>query len=217
MGGTGVRCGNGVPKQFCCLGGKPLYRYALETFLEMDVCDEIVGVCHQDWMEKTEEINGVHWVMGGATRQESSKSGLGGFRELPEIVVIHDAARPFVTKETILANLDTAITWGAVDTCIPTTDTLVFAPGKDWIESIPKREEFLRGQTPQTFRYDLIVQAHEWAQRKGIKNSSDDCRLVLEFGKRVAIVQGSAENFKITSPLDLRLAEALLSILKEKR
>lgn len=212
MGGEGTRCRQDVPKQFYCLQGKPLYRYALDTFLKLGVCDEIIGVCHGDWIERMEKIPGVRWVKGGATRQESSRLGLQGLQESPHIVIIHDAVRPFVTEEIILTNLESAITWGAVDTCIPSADTLVFAPQGKWIESIPQREKFLRGQTPQTFHYNLILEVHEWAQKKGIQNASDDCRLVIECGKQVAIVQGNEENFKVTSPFDLRLIEAFLSI-----
>lgn len=203
MGGTGIRFGKKIPKQFCRLQGKPLYRYALETFKDLGVFDEIVLVCHPDW--QVDEV-GVRVAIGGATRQESSRAGILGFEKSPEIVLIHDAVRPFISKEIILKNLDAAIQWGACDTCIASADTLVHAPDGIWIEKIPKREDFLRGQTPQTFRYDWIVEAHEKTKRK---NASDDCSLVLEQGKKVAVIQGSEENFKITSEFDLQIASIL--------
>ena len=216
MGGSGVRFGEHVPKQFCLLGGKPLYLYALETFLQTGVFDEIVLVCHPDWVKTIEASPLLRPVSGGLTRQESSRTGLNAFSIAPEIVLIHDAVRPFVSEAIIKANLDAAIAWGAADTCIPTADTLVHAPERNWIGSIPKREEFLRGQTPQTFRYNLIVEAHEKAKQAGISNSSDDCRLVLDLGGKVAVVQGSEENLKITSAFDLSVAEALLKAREEK-
>lgn len=208
MGGAGVRFGGEIPKQFCLLGGKPLYLYALQTMREVEVFDEIILVCPQGY--GVEDEAAFHCVFGKATRQLSAKAGLDGFLQYPEIVLIHDAVRPFITREIILENLDAAIAHGAANTCIATTDTLVFAPNQKWIDSIPNREEFLRGQTPQTFRYPLIVEAHEQAIKRGIQNSSDDCQLVLEMGKKVAIVAGSEKNFKITSPFDLNIAETLL-------
>lgn len=212
MGGEGIRFGIKLPKQFHHLGGKPLYRYALETFLESGYFDEIVLVCHSDWMANTaEDIRpGVRVVPGGASRQESSFAGLKAFSPMPRLVLIHDAVRPFATKKILKDNLDAALACGAADTCIPSADTLVFAPGGALLASIPKREDFRRGQTPQTFRTDWIVEAHEKARREGVVNASDDCRLVLEAGHPVAVVAGSEENFKITSEFDLVLAEALL-------
>jgi 2-C-methyl-D-erythritol 4-phosphate cytidylyltransferase len=153
----------------------------------------------------------VSLVVGGGTRQESSKIGLKGFVERPEVVLIHDAVRPFVTRSILLANLDAAIASGASNTCIPTADTLVHVPGKSWIESIPNREKFLRGQTPQTFRYDLIAAAHDRIEGAEAVPVTDDCSLVLEMGGQVAVVQGSEQNLKITSPFDFKVAEALLA------
>lgn len=204
MGGEGKRFGKKTPKQLCLLEGQPIYRYPLKTFRDLGIFDEIVLVCHPEWQVQEE---GVGIVEGGATRQESSSAGILGLEKAPEIVLIHDAVRPFVSKEIILKNLEAAIRWGACNTCIPTVDTLVHVPERNWIEKIPKREEFLRGQTPQTFRYDWIRAAHEKTKRK---NATDDCRLVLDLGKKIAVVSGSEENFKITSEFDLELAALLL-------
>ena len=216
MGGSGIRFGGSTPKQFSLLGGKPLYTYALKTFLEAGVFDEIVLICPRDWAENIKQFPKMRLAIGGATRQESSRLGLKAFGKVPEIVLIHDAVRPFVSERILLENLDAAIEWGAADTCIPTADTLVHAPEGEWIASIPKREEFLRGQTPQTFRYEWIVEAHERAVQEGISNVSDDCRLAIDLGRRVAVVRGSEENLKITSEWDLNVAEGLLAIRGEK-
>ncbi len=212
MGGEGIRFGKNLPKQFHLLGGKPLYRYALETFLETEFFDEIILVCHSDWIANTAKENSqrVRVVPGDATRQESSRAGLKAFSCPPRLVLIHDAVRPFVTKKILEDNLNAALACGAANTCIPSADTLVFAPGGELLASIPKREDFRRGQTPQTFRFDWIVEAHERARKEGLMNASDDCRLVLEAGHPVAVVAGSEENFKITSAFDLILAEAVI-------
>jgi 2-C-methyl-D-erythritol 4-phosphate cytidylyltransferase len=155
----------------------------------------------------------VRVILGGRTRQASSYAALKGFTKSPEIVLIHDAVRPFVTESILRENIQQAILHGAVNTCIPTADTLVHAPTKRKILTIPKREEYLRGQTPQTFRMDWAMDAHETALRKGIENSTDDCRLVLNLGHPVQVVLGDEQNLKITSEFDLFIAEQLLSSL----
>lgn len=217
MGGVGVRFGSKPPKQFHLLRGTPLYCYAMETFLESRFFDEIILVCHSDWIGRvaTEIRPEVRVVPGGTSRQESSYVGLKAFSHAPDLVLIHDAVRPFLTEKIIEDNLSTALSCGAADTCIPSADTLVFAPGGAAIVSIPKRDDFRRGQTPQTFRFDWIVEAHERARREGVKNASDDCCLVLDAGHPVAIVSGSEENFKITSEFDFAIAEALLEKRKK--
>lgn len=204
MAGTGSRFGGALPKQFLLLNGIPIYQHTLKFFLNSGYFDEIILVCHPDWLETIPPWPSVRIISGGATRQESSHLGLQGFSHPPDIVSIHDAVRPFLTSDILFANIETAILHGAADTCIPSTDTLVFAPNGQRIESIPLRSHYLRGQTPQTFRYDWIVDAHAKAQKKGIENASDDCRLLLEAGYPVQIVAGSEANIKITTEFDLR-------------
>jgi len=207
MGGEGRRFGSSLPKQFHLLGGKKVFDHALDAFVATGLFDEILLVCHKDWMPR----EGVARVVeGGNTRQESSYRGLKSFAVRPDIVLIHDGVRPFVTERILRENVRDAVAYGAVDTCIPSADTLVHAPGREVIASIPKREEFLRGQTPQTFQIDWILEAHEKAREDGIENASDDCGLVLRLGKPVRVVLGEERNLKITSELDLFLAEQIL-------
>ena len=211
MGGDGCRFGGDVPKQFLMLGEKRIYLHTLDVFARSAIFDEILLVCHRDWISAVEdEAPGVRIIPGGATRQESSYLGLQGFSENPDIVAIHDAVRPFVSEDLLKENVARAILHGAADTCIPSADTLVFAPGGERIEAIPKREEYLRGQTPQTFRFDWICEAHKEAIREGISNASDDCRLVLRRGLPIYVVRGSEGNIKITTEFDLMLAEILV-------
>ena len=207
MAGVGHRFGSEFPKQFHLLGGKPVYTYALETCLKTGFFDEIILVCHPDWIETM--THGV--VAGGSTRQQSSYLGLRAFKKRPDIVLIHDAVRPFVTAEILEENIRLAIAHGAVDTCIPSTDTLVYAPGGEKIAKIPNRADYLRGQTPQTFRMDWILEAHEKALADGIENATDDCQLVLRMGHPVHVAKGDEKNLKITSEIDLLIAEKTLS------
>lgn len=211
MGGEGRRFGGQIPKQFLILNDRKIYLHTLETFQSAQIFDSIVLACHPDWLiEVQKEANDCIVVSGGATRQQSSYLGLKAFPTKPDIVVIHDAVRPFISHEIIKKNLEQAIIHGAVDTCIPSADTLVFAPEKTTIASVPSRDQYMRGQTPQTFLYECILNAHENAIKNGIENCSDDCQLVLKEGKRVQIVLGSESNIKITTEFDLTLAKILV-------
>lgn len=209
MGGEGSRFGGETPKQFLFLGGKRVYLHTLEALEKGAFFDEILLVCHPAWMGTVQQ-EVPHWAVlpGGATRQESAYIGLQGFESFPDIVLIHDAVRPFVSAPILQTNIEQAILHGAVDTCIPSTDTLVHSPSGKTILEIPPRQEYWRGQTPQTFRFSLIWEAHQSARKEGF-TSTDDCSLVLKQGHLVQIVLGSEENFKITSSSDLCLAEAL--------
>ncbi|MBU6446421.1 MAG: 2-C-methyl-D-erythritol 4-phosphate cytidylyltransferase, partial [Verrucomicrobia bacterium] len=187
MAGNGSRFGGDVPKQFLMLGAKPIYLHALDTLVASRLFDEIILVCHPEWMDLPHD--GI--VRGGATRQESSYRGLKGFKAPPDIVLIHDAVRPFVTERILRDNIETAIQYGAADTCIPSADTLVHAPDGKTLAAIPNRRELFRGQTPQTFRMDWILHAHEQTQ---ISNATDDCQLVLKMGKPIHLVLGDEKN-----------------------
>ncbi len=212
MAGNGSRFGTKTPKQFLPLNQKRVYLHTLDTFTETAVFDEIVLVCPEGWLEMVaEEAPHTTVLLGGKTRQESSYLGLQGFSQKPDIVVIHDAVRPFVSKKILFRNIHQAIAHGAVDTCIASADTLVHAPGGKTIAAIPKREDYLRGQTPQTFRFDWIWQAHQATNTEG---AHDDCQLLLKQGRQIHIVEVNDTNFKITTETDLALAEIIIQTKK---
>ncbi len=218
MAGSGVRFGSQIPKQFHRLAGKKIYLHTLEAFLQTHLFHEIVLVCAPSMIaEIRSDLNSyselpITVIEGGNTRQESSYKGLLACGADTECVVIHDAVRPFVSFEIIKHNIEQAIHNHAVDTCIPSADTLVYAPDATQIAEIPRRADYLRGQTPQSFAYPLILKAHHRAIQDGITASSDDCSLVLRLGHPVKIILGNEENIKITSELDLFLAEQMLRL-----
>ena len=210
MGGEGKRFENQVPKQFVSLSGKRIYLHTLEKFLAFKEFEEIVLVCHRQWIplvRKEVEEKRVKVIEGGTTRQNSSYRGLIACGQETDFVLIHDAVRPFVSKEIIEKNIQALKTHAAVDTCIPLTDTLVHAKSRATIKAIPNRFEYLRGQTPQSFSYPVILKAHKQASTQV---AVDDCSLVLKLGYPVHIIEGSSNNIKITNNLDLFLAEQLL-------
>ena len=211
MAGAGARFGSPIPKQFHRLAGRPIFLYALDTLRNSRLFGEILLVCHPDWIDTARNLApDVSIVAGGATRQESSYLGLKALRSRPELVLIHDAVRPFLTETIVKENLAKAAEFGAADTCIPTADTIVYTSEDNaFIESIPLRRRCLRGQTPQTFRTQLILEAHEAAILRGERDSTDDCRLVRA---PIAIVAGTEENIKVTSDLDLLQAEQLMRL-----
>ncbi len=212
VGGSGVRFGSQTPKQFLNLSGKKVYLHTLETFLSFNEFEEIILACPSDWIEMVEaEVSDprVRVIAGGPSRQASSYRALIACGKETDQVVIHDGARPLISRSIIQANLEALQKHRAVDTCIPSTDTIVVSKGGKSIDAIPKRSHYFRGQTPQSFTYPLILNAHEQTSRN---DASDDCQLILEQGHPVHIVNGSEDNLKITTLQDLFLAEQLLRI-----
>jgi 2-C-methyl-D-erythritol 4-phosphate cytidylyltransferase len=205
MAGIGSRLGSPIPKQFHLLGPKKIYLHTLETFLSSGLFQQIILVCHPDWINTVKneipQDPKIVIIAGGPTRQASSLLGLQACKAT-DYVMIHDAVRPFVSQEILERNLTAVQNHLAVDTCIPSADTIVYSEGGELITSIPSRKDYLRGQTPQTFAYQLILEAH---QKTKTTQSTDDCSLVLELGHPVAIVAGSEDNIKITTELDIQL------------
>jgi ribitol-5-phosphate 2-dehydrogenase (NADP+) / D-ribitol-5-phosphate cytidylyltransferase len=218
MGGSGKRFGGTLPKQFIPLKGFPIYVHTLKFFISKPFIDEIILVCHKDWIQKInlndhfskDLIEKVNIVPGGKTRQESSYQGILSCK-YRDIVIIHDIARPFVTNTILIDNIEKAITHKAVNTCIDSTDTLIHTKDTKTIHSIPDRSQYLRCQTPQTFSYDLIREAHDNALLKELSHITDDCKLIIDNNQCVFIVKGDEKNIKITTEIDLLIAEQILN------
>jgi len=216
--GEGSRFKEDIPKQFHLLSGKKIYLYALETFLQIEEIKEILLVAHKQWFSLIKEdlrsfpLHTIRLVEGGQTRQASSYKGLLACSTQTSHVIIHDAVRPFVTKAILKENIFLATKYQACDTCTSSYDTIVHSKEGLLVDHIPPRSQYLRGQTPQSFAYDLIKKAHETALFQGITDATDDCQLVLQLSHPVRIAKGSDENIKITTFFDLLLAEQLLRL-----
>jgi len=222
MGGKGERFGSSKPKQLHQLSGKPVFIHTLEAFLKADLFHEIILVCPEEWiqevrshLEKKPSSTPIKIVSGGETRRSSSYLGLQATDLQTTHVVIHDAVRPFVSQRILKENVRFAIDFGAVDTCIPSADTIVHSTDGSTISSIPERSQYLRGQTPQSFKLDLIKEAHEKALQDGFTHPTDDCSLVTRLQKPIHIVMGEESNIKITTELDLYIAEQILRLPEE--
>jgi 2-C-methyl-D-erythritol 4-phosphate cytidylyltransferase len=222
-GGIGSRMGiKDMPKQFIDVYGKPILIHTLEKFDNNINIDRICIVCLKEYIEDVKilvrkfEINKVDLIVeGGNTRQESVSNALDSLGKIcsqDDIVVIHDSVRPLISSRIIDDNIIYAQKYGAVDTVIPASDTIVKSIDNIYIDSIPKRKELYLGQTPQSFRFGLIKEAHKTAKLNNIEDSTDDCQLVLKMNLKVNLVEGDKMNFKITSAEDLTLLKAIVKM-----
>ena len=180
--------------------------YPIQTFSQCDKIDKIIIVVPSKKVSDIQNVNPNHLVIpGGASRRESSFNGLNACPLETEKVLIHDAARALVDKATILRCINGLEKAKAVSTVIPAKDTVIEIKGEN-VAQIPNRNLMFLEQTPQGFHYHTLLNAH-----KKIKlDVTDDIRLVKELGIKCKVVDGSEQNFKITTQQDFQLAEILL-------
>lgn len=216
--GSGSRFGGQIPKQFLEVAGAPILLHTMRRF---DVCPEIGGIIvalppaeiepFTRCLQTAGLAKRVRLVPGGSERSDSILSALEAARSWePEIVAVHDAVRPFVTPGQISAVIARAREVGAAILALPATDTIKEV-ANGMIQRTLDRRLIYRAQTPQAFRFDLLWRANAAAREAHLPSAltTDDALLVERLGEPVAIVEGSAHNFKITTPDDLILAEKL--------
>ncbi len=216
--GSGSRLGGQRPKQFIEIGGAPIIIHTLRRFEACEGIDAIVVALQHadvDPFKQQLEIYGlskqIRLVDGGAERSDSILNALEAARDWqPELVAIHDAVRPFVTPSQISAVLARARQDGAAILALPATDTIKEVEDGLILRTIDRRRIY-RAQTPQAFRYDLLLAANARARDEGLSSplTTDDSLLVERLGAPVAVVEGSQQNIKITTPDDLIIAERL--------
>jgi 2-C-methyl-D-erythritol 4-phosphate cytidylyltransferase/2-C-methyl-D-erythritol 2,4-cyclodiphosphate synthase len=209
--GSGQRFGSEIPKQYLPLAGRPVIRHALETFAGHPGIDAVRVVLNPDHRPLYDEaVTGLELlppVAGGASRQESVLNGLESLAaQQPDHVLIHDAARPFVTADIIDRTLATLATSPAALVAVPVTDTLKRAT-EQTVTATVDRKDLWRAQTPQGFRYAEILAAHRRSVGAAL---TDDAAVAEAAGLAVSLVMGNDDNFKITTSEDLQRAERLL-------
>ena len=221
-GGRGLRFGSDKPKQFHNLAGRMIAEYAIESLLAHPDIDEVVVVYPSGFesevgtiQERALSAKPLSFVTGSGSGPGSTRAGLraiaqrGGHWK----VLFHDAVRPFLTAEIIDRCLLALDECEAVDTVVPAIDTIVtLNETSEWLESIPTRARLRRGQTPQGFWLDRITHAYDSLDDDQLSRFTDDCGVMLHSypDVRIAAVDGHENNIKITSPLDMFLAEQLL-------
>jgi 2-C-methyl-D-erythritol 4-phosphate cytidylyltransferase len=217
-GGSGTRMGADVPKQFLLLGGVPMLLHSLRVFDRAPSVDTVILVVPRDERRRalTDVIEryGVKKVQkviaGGETRQQSVYNGLKETDPDVEIVVVHDAVRPFVTEDLIEQSIEAARKGSGAIVAVPMKDTPKQAGLDRQIQRTLDRNQLWMAQTPQTFRRDVLLEAYEKAATENLQ-ATDDAALVERLGHKVGIVAGSWENIKITTSEDLIIAEAILA------
>ncbi len=213
--GASTRFGSAIPKQFQTIAGKPVLIHTLQRFEDTIDIDEIIAVVSPDRVEFVDRlvldyrISGLGKVVaGGATRAESVRNGLDVVDPSTEIVLVHDGARPLVTRDEIVRTIEKASEIGAACLVAEVTDTIKEIEDGH-ISGTIDRTKLRRALTPQAFRYELLKRAFEGVDLSD--SVTDECYLVEKLGVKISTVEGSARNIKITKPEDLLFAESIIA------
>ena len=223
-GGKGTRMGNTEkPKQFLNLGKKPILIHTLEQFLLNQDFFKILVMCPQEWIAYSQDIikkyigdqDRIILVEGGSSRNETIMNGCRYIEKhyalkKDDIIVTHDAVRPFVNQRILKDNMIAASQYGAVDTVIEATDTIVVSEDGNDLSEIPVRSQMYQGQTPQSFRIAELMNQYCSLSEEEKHVLTDACKIFVIKGKKVHIVKGEVYNMKITTLHDLKLANAIL-------
>ncbi len=216
--GKGSRMAHSVKKPYLKLAEKPILAHTIQCFEQNSAVDAIFVIvdqadfseCHATVLHPCAFTKVQKLVEGGETRQMSVYNGIRALSADVDFVIVHDGVRPFVTDEIIFACLAAADECGAAVAAVPVKDTIKVANADSFIVETPAREQLWAVQTPQVFRKSLLEEAHQTAQARQL-TATDDAALVEQLGFPVKLVKGSYANLKITTPIDLQVAEVLLS------
>lgn len=223
-GGIGSRMGGtDTPKQFLTLGDKPVIIHTIEKFVINSKFDKILVLSPQSFINHTinliteyfGENNNIVVLEGGDTRNDTVINSINFIRENfdiddDSIIVTHDSVRPFVTHRIIEDNINAAKEFGACDTVVPATDTIVESVDGEIINDIPVRDNFYQGQTPQSFKINKLYELINDLSDKETNILTDACKIFVLKGEEVHLVEGEITNIKITYPYDLKLANTIL-------
>ena len=205
-GGSGSRFGSAIPKTLLPCAGRSLWEHAAAAFEASGFVRRIVVVVPADHAEAFGDT--YLCVIGGTTRAASVRRGLEFLKgDPPDLVAVHDAARPLVTVDEIDRAIAAAAEHGAAFLATPVTSTLKRGRDEQVVETV-SRDDLWAAQTPQVARFDWLLVAHN---SDGASTATDDAELLQRAGRPVRIVTGAATNLKVTTPDDLMLAEALLA------
>ncbi|MBU3146713.1 2-C-methyl-D-erythritol 4-phosphate cytidylyltransferase [Clostridium sp. CF012] len=214
--GKGSRMGQSINKQYLKINGHPILYYTLKAFTQSDCIDEIIVVvpegevdyCREEIINKYNFLKVVDVIVGGLERQHSVLKGLKALRNC-EIVLIHDGARPFINESIIKSAVLYANLYGATACGVKPKDTIKIVDSLGFSMQTPDREMLLCVQTPQAFKYELILKCHMKISEEGIR-VTDDTMVVERYGNKVYLYEGSYNNIKITTPEDLEMGKQIL-------
>ena len=225
-GGIGARMGNmEKPKQFLELNGKPIMIHTLEKFVVHPGFEQVMVLSPKAWIGYTQDIirkyipnpEQVVVLSGGETRNETVMNAIRyiesqGMLDDETVIVTHDSVRPFITHRILEENIRFALQYGACDTVMPATDTIVQSLDNEDITDIPDRKFMYQGQTPQSFKAKKLKEVYESLTPEEKEILTDACKIMVLKGERVHLVQGEVFNIKITYPYDITVAKALLGL-----
>jgi 2-C-methyl-D-erythritol 4-phosphate cytidylyltransferase len=223
-GGIGSRMGNAEkPKQFLELGDKPVIIHTIEKFVVHPGFEKVLVLAPQAWVSYTRDIvrkmiplhEKIVVLAGGSTRNETIMNAIRYIEEQGNlddetIIVTHDSVRPFVTHRILDENIEAAKQYGACDTVIPATDTIVESLDNTRITDIPNRKFMYQGQTPQSFKVNLLSDLYNDLSDEEKATLTDACTICVVRNYPVHLVEGSASNFKITTVPDYKIAQAMV-------
>ena len=223
-GGIGSRMGNiEKPKQYLNIADKPIIIHTIEKFYINDKFEKLYVLCPEHWISHTKnlirkyigETDRIEVVQGGATRNETIMNAITQIEseytvDDETIILTHDSVRPFVTHRIIEENIAYALQYGACDTAVPATDTIVQSDDNQVITSVPDRSKMYQGQTPQTFRLKKLKELYLSLTDEEKQVLTDAAKIFVMKGEKVYLVEGEVSNIKITYPYDLRVAETLI-------
>jgi 2-C-methyl-D-erythritol 4-phosphate cytidylyltransferase/2-C-methyl-D-erythritol 2,4-cyclodiphosphate synthase len=214
--GRGTRTGMAYPKQYRALNGAPIVRDSIRAFAAHPQVDLVQPVIHADdaarFAAATEGLNLAEPGHGGATRQGSVRAGLEALEaSAPQIVLVHDAARPFVSDALVSRAIAAATRHGAAIPALPVTDTVKLVDAQDIVTATLDRSNLRTVQTPQAFAFGALLDAHRRAAAEGREDFSDDAALAEWAGLRVSVFAGEKGNVKMTTAEDFSRAEAELA------
>lgn len=228
-GGSGKRFGNkDLPKQFMMLADKPIIIHTIEQFVINKDIDKIIVCTPKNWISYTEDLikkyipnsEMVEVVEGGSNRNESLMNGCRFIKEKyglkeDDIVITHDAVRPFINQRIIEDNIKFGKKNSAVDTVIPATDTVIESNDGALISDVPDRSKLFYGQTPQTFNIIELMNLYETLTTEEKNILTDACKIFVLKGKPVKMIEGETFNIKITTVFDLKLADSIVMVRKD--
>lgn len=221
-GGSGVRMGSGIPKQFLEVNGKPIIIHTLQLFEFHKKIDKIYISVLKDYIPYMQKlVDDYHLskicgiMAGGDTAQDSIYIALKkASQENPgdSIVLLHDGVRPFVSYDVISKNIESVKKYGSAITCTSCYETILLSDDGEVVRKVPFRKETYAAQAPQSFYLQDILDAHEEIRRSenGYTNMVDACTIMKTLGREVHMISGNRGNIKVTTPEDVFMFRALI-------
>lgn len=214
--GSSHRMKTKIAKQFLKINDKMIIEYTLDTFMSIDIIDEIILVIREQDREIIDELlarksyKNIRLVVGGDSREKSTYNGINAVSDKADIVICHDGARPFIKKEKIIESIDALKNYDGVVVAVKAKDTIKYVNSNMKIVNTPNRSNLYQAQTPQTFRYEAIKEAYDMVFDEKI-SVTDDSSLMEILGKNIRIIEGDYNNIKITTMEDLYIGEIIVS------